>query len=83
MIPKKGEGKYPLPFFAKVCKKYPNRNILFCCMRLVYILYFAFASDILRMGITASSPMLQTFVCEFIPTRDRRRDINRRKLNTG
>ena len=68
---------------SKCAKNIKNRNIMFCCMILVYILYFAFASDILRMGITTSSPVLQTFVCEFIPTRDRRWDINRRKLNTS
>lgn len=29
MIPEKGEGEYPLPFFVKVCKKYqtPQHNV--------------------------------------------------------
>lgn len=40
MIPKKGEGKYPLPFFVKVCKKYPNRNIMF--IRAFLSLYLVF-----------------------------------------
>ena len=79
MITQRERANAPSLSSAKYAKNIKNHNIMFCCMRLVYILYFAFASDILRMGITASSPVLQTFVCEFIPTRDRRRDINRRK----
>ena len=83
MITQRERANAPSLSSAKYAKNIKNHNIMFCCMRLVYILYFAFVSDILRMGITASSPMLQTFVCEFIPTRDRRRDISRRQLNTG
>lgn len=29
MIPEKGGGEYPLPFFVKVCKNINHRNIMF------------------------------------------------------
>mgnify|MGYP003226452455 CR=1 FL=1 len=41
MIPEKGEGEYPLPFFVKVCKKnIKHHNIMF--IRAFLSLYLVF-----------------------------------------
>lgn len=79
MIPKKGEGKYPLPFFVKVCKKYPNRNILFILAFLYpYLVFLLYLCYTVNRGM-CRIPQPQTACLYDSPfDRSRRRDINRR-----
>ena len=66
MIPEKGVGGSPLPFFVKVCKKYPNRNILLYYLFYIYILCFYFTSVILRIWECAAFPNRKLFVCAIV-----------------